>query len=489
MIKTVDLDESLTLDDYELYANLIIPINELRKEAKKLIPKVQNHKVWMINSTAQGGGVAEMLPRLLSILRELGLNIEWGVIKTEEQGFFKLTKKIHNLIHGQGEAFFSEEETALFEKVNRENAKHFLNLLNPEDIVIIHDPQPIAMVHTLKEAMPDLRVIWRCHIGLGKKTPQTTAVWKFLQPYLEKYDHSIFTASEYIPDYISGNVSIIHPSIAPLSHKNRYLSLEKLAGILQNAGLDPDGHEAVAPPFTHGVKRLQPNGKPGSPSLPAGIDLLYTPTITQISRWDRLKGFRPLLEAFAYLKKNLNQHTYQSERHKRTLEVMCLVLGGPDPDYVKDDPEGQEVFNELSDFYQKLPEPIQKQIAILQLPMQSAKENALIVNALQRSSALVVQNSLQEGFGLTVTEAMWKIVPVLGSKAVGIRQQIRDGIDGRLVANAQDPEEVGQTLLEVLGKPKELEVYVQNAQKRVLNDFLVFTQARKYLNLCCEVIS
>lgn len=487
MISTVEIKAGNTLADYEKFANLMLPVKELHQEAEQLIPPLKGRKVWMVNSTAQGGGVAEMLPRMLSIMQQIGVDTEWVVINTQEAEFFRFTKKLHNLIHGEGEASINESERQIFEQVNQINAESFLPKIGKNDVVVIHDPQPIAMIKYLKPKLPEVKFIWRCHIGLDYSNEQTEAVWAFLRPYLEQYDQAIFTAPEYIPSFVRPRVSIIHPSLDPLSHKNRKLHLDKFAGILYSANLIPQRHTVVEPPFDHRVQRLQPDGQAGSPHSPDALELLFTPTIVQVSRWDRLKGFLGLMQAFVKVKQNIANYR-QSERHERVLNVSRLVLAGPDPAFIQDDPEGQEVFKELTEYYQSLPEDIQGSIAILQMPMQSAKDNALIINALQRCATIIVQNSHQEGFGLTVTEAMWKEIPVLSTHACGVRQQIRDQIDGKLINNPEDPNEIAQALSEMLANPKTCKVYAQNAKKRVFMEFLVFTQIRKYLRLINRVI-
>ncbi|GIX50383.1 MAG: hypothetical protein KatS3mg132_577 [Limisphaera sp.] len=167
---------------------------------------------------------------------------------------------------------------------------------------------------------------------------------------------------------------------------------------------------------------------------------------------------------------------------------MRLVLAGPDPDSIQDDPEGVEVLQELCARYRELPPECQRDIVILSLPMDSRKLNALIVNALQRSSVVVVQNSLREGFGLTVTEAMWKGVPVLASSACGLRQQVRDGVDGRMVSEPTNPDEIAAVLDDMMQQPPALERWGRNAQLRVYNEFLVFAQLSRWLRLWTRVI-
>jgi trehalose synthase len=484
MIEHIEIKDTPTIETYDQYSSLIMALREFREESSMLAPKLKGRRIWMINSTATGGGVAEMMPRMASLMRQIGLDVRWVVMGTEETDFFHLTKNIHNLIHGAGAPVFSEADRELFEKVNRENADHFLAELQDDDIVVIHDPQPMAMAGMLK-AKRDITTIWRCHIGLDESNQHTQAAWDFLRPYFKDYDHIIFSAPEYIPNFVSKNVSIIAPAIDPLSHKNRNLYLHKLSGILIDSGLTGNGHQAIAPPFEHQVRRVMPDGSYGSSRQPEDLGLLYRPIITEVSRWDRLKGWLPLMQGFAHLKQT-PAYREGDERHRRRLDLCRLVLAGPDPDFIADDPEGKAMLEELIEAYKNMPAEVQDDIAILLLPMHSRKENALIVNALQRCSSIVVQNSLREGFGLTVAEAMWKSIPVMGSKACGIRQQLREGIDGHYTESAEDPVAVADALDFMLRQPKQREVWGFNAQKHAINNFLVFTQIRRYLQLLTQ---
>ena len=362
-------------EDYEAYASLLHTVRDFQHQAKMMVKQIIGRTIWMVNSTSQGGGVSEMLPAQIRLLRLLGVKVEWLVMEVDEPDFFVLTKRIHNLIH---KTFVKEG-----------------------DILVIHDPQPIGMIKYIKNDYKNVSVIWRSHIGLDKRTKKTRAAYEFLGPYLELCDHFVFTAPEYIPRKITGNVSIIPPAIDPLSHKNRNMSIHKTSGILSCAGLVSDGHPVVAKPFENPVHRVQPNGEMEVATYPNDIGFLFRPVITEISRWDRLKGFMPLLKGFVKLKKNIGEYSKDGDMHHERLTAVRLVLAGPDPAYIQDDPEGKEVLAELIDAYRKLPDHISKDIAILFLPMESRKENALIVNAIQRCSSVVVQNSLQEGFGLT----------------------------------------------------------------------------------------
>lgn len=488
MIQSIDIKEGVKLEDYESYASLFMAVRELYREAHQLVPQLQGRKVWMINSTELGGGVAEMMPRLVSLLRQLGVEIDWLVMSTREKRFFRLTKKLHNLIHGEGEPKLSNAERELYEIISKRNAEELITLLKPGDIVVIHDPQPMGMAKFIEEKI-DVITIWRCHIGLDEQLPQTKAAWAFLKPYAEAFDHAVFSAIEYIPDYLAGKSTIIFPTIDPLDHKNRDLPMHKLVGILCNSNLSPEYQPVLTPPFSDQARRLQTDKTFASPLLPQEIGLLFRPVISQISRWDKLKGFMPLMKAFTHLKKNIDQFGASSPRHHRRLELLRLVLAGPDPDFVHDDPEGRTVLHDLCEYFFTLPPEVQADIAILKLPMTSRKENALMVNALQRISTIVTQNSKREGFGLTVTEAMWKITAVLGSNAVGIRQQIREGMDGRIVDEPENPEAIAKILNGMLDDDKCREVWGYSSQKRVLQNYLIFSQVRKWLNVFVTVTS
>ncbi|MEO0331808.1 MAG: glycosyltransferase, partial [Bacteroidota bacterium] len=451
-------------------------------EALQLKPSLRRQKIWMVNSTEHGGGVAEMMPRMISLLRQLGLKADWMIMESNEKQFFALTKNLHNLIHGQPGPEITAEDQALYERVNRENAQVLAQHVQKNDIVVIHDPQPAGIAVELKKLV-DVKMIWRCHIGLDYSNANTNRAWDFLHPYLEAYDQYVFSSPEYIPEGLSGNVALIHPSLDPLSHKNRPLSLHKLTGILGNAGLLKSDHPSLYPAYKHKVKRLQPDGTFGPASNGDDIGLLFRPILTQVSRWDRLKGFLPLMQGFVELKKMNHENGKSRSRQTRRIRSTRLVMAGPDPKSVADDPEGKQVLEELVAAYMDLPAKLQKDIVLLQLPMDSPKENALIVNALQRSSYLVVQNSLQEGFGLTATEAMGKRIAVLGSNACGLRNQIRNQIDGRLLHHPEDPNHIAEHLNELLGKPKVVEEMSFSAEKRALDKFLIFQQLTQWLNV------
>jgi trehalose synthase len=490
MIDFVEVNESIRLEDYGKVTFLSKAVSELKEKAGVLVPSLKDRTIWMINSTAQGGGVAEMLPKLISLCCDLGLDVRWAVIGADQKEFFSLTKNIHNLIHDSGQINLGQTEREIYESVNRKNADALKPHLKPGDILIVHDPQPMALGHMLKAEM-DIHAIWRCHIGVAADTDRTRHAWEFLAPYSDRYEQTVFTATEYVPGYLHEKFRIIHPAIDPMNHKNRDLEPVKMTGIMCNSRLARAHQPVLTPPFDHPVRRMETDGS-FAPAINAHeIGLMYRPIVTQVSRWDRLKGFLPLLQGFVEMKRRARERLeseWESDRHKRRMDIVRLVLAGPDPDSIQDDPEGVEVLEELKGVYTSLSEPVQRDIAILALPMASRKENALIVNVLQRASSLVVQNSLQEGFGLTATEAMWKRKPVLTSDATGLREQIDDDVDGCINQHVEDVDGMADGLESILQSPMHRERLAKNAQRKVYGKFLVFTQVAAWLQTLRDVV-
>lgn len=487
MIERIPVEAHLGLGDYGALVHLAGAVQSLRAEARCLVPELGDRKIWMLSSTAVGGGVAEMMPRLVSLLQEVGASVEWVVMRPSRPEFFALTKRLHNLIHGEGNPELTAADRALYDLTSEECARALRPLLAPQDLLVVHDPQPMGVGASLKRSL-GLSILFRSHIGLNEETTQTTAAWNFLRPYGQQFDHAVFSATEYIRDFLAGRSSIIRPGLDPMSHKNRDLQPHKLVGVLSNAGLVAPYHPVVTPPFEDRALRLQPDGSFRGALDHEEIGLMYRPIVTQVSRWDRLKGFLPLLRAFAVLKQDVDRPGIDP-RHRRRLQILRLVLAGPDPASIADDPEAKEVLQELAAAYARLPPGLQEDVAILLLPMVSVKHNALMVNGLQRCSTVVVQNSLREGFGLTATEAMWKGIPVLGSQAWGLRQQIRDGLDGRLIPDPNDTQTVAGTLYQMLQDPMQRLRWGQSGQRHVHDEFLVLTQVRRWLQVTTSLIA
>jgi trehalose synthase len=488
MLKLIEPDSERvsSLARYAEDPRFTTAVSELRSEAAQVLPEVRG-TIWMVNSTATGGGVAEMLPGLMNLLRELGFQVKWAVIGSDRQEFFALTKRIHNLLHGQTSAGIDlgPDDARLLESVGRANASELSPMLGPEDILVAHDPQPVCLGQALvrERAVP---AIWRCHVGLDEHNEATRAVWRFLQPFLADYAASAFSAPEYIPSFMAGRASVLHPGLDPFSHKNRDLTVSKMMGILVNAGLQTAYEPVPTPDFPSQVRRFMADG---TLQVPGEIGLLFRPIVLQVSRWDRLKGWKPLLDAFLRMKARARAGaTHElSSRNQRRLELARLVLAGPDPAGVSDDPEGVAVFRELCETYKGLSPADREDVVLLLLPMDSRKHNALVVNALQRCATVVVQNSLREGFGLTATEAMWKRHAVLGTQAVGIRTQIRHNIDGLLSRDANDPDEIAANIEALLVEPKVRYEMGGHALRRVHDHFLIFAQLSHYLSLFSRV--
>jgi trehalose synthase len=480
----VEVESPNRLADFAEYAHLVAAVEALRRAAEPVVPKLRGRTIWMVNSTARGGGVAEMLPTMVGLLRDLGVATEWMVIESSEPRFFQLTKRIHNLIHGHGEPTLGQADRELFERVNRDNAAALRARIRPGDVLVVHDPQPMPLAAMLKEHL-DVTAIWRCHIGLDQDVPATRAAWGFLQPYAGAYQWAVFSAPEYVPPFLADRAKIIYPAIDPLSPKNRELGLHYTVAVLSNAGLAVPPGPLWTPPYRRRALRLAPDGTFSPATATGDFGLLTRPIVTQISRWDHLKGFEPLLAAFErYRRRLLNGGWSADPVHRVRQELARLVLAGPSPESIQDDPEAGAVLDALKTSYAALDPLIQESVAILSMPMESLEENALMVNALQRASSIVVQNSLSEGFGLTVAEAMWKRVPILTNRrACGPRQQVRDGEDGRLIDDPEDVESIAGMIDAMLADADGRRRWARNGQRRVHAHFLAFAQIGAWLTL------
>jgi trehalose synthase len=482
MARRADFEPTASLDDHAEVAHLARAVRDLRLDGDRVARCLGDRTVWMINSTDRGGGVAEMLPAMVTLLRDLGISTEWLVIESDDERFFALTKRLHNLLHGVGDPTLGDDDRAVFESVNRANADGAAELMKDGDIVVVHDPQPMPIAGMLLEKRK-LDAIWRCHIGLDEITDETSAGWRFLRAYEKPYTAGVFSTPEYIPDFFASRAHVIHPAIDPLTPKNRHLGLHHTIEILGVAGLIEPPGPLINEPWQHRAQRLQPDGSWAAATQPTGLGLLTRPIITQVSRWDALKGFLPLMLGFAELKRRHHADgNGVATPHDRRIALSQLVLAGPDPDSVADDPEGHQVIEELSRAYADFDDEIRADIALISLPMHSAIENALMVNALHRVSTIVAQNSLREGFGLTITEAMWKRIPVFtNSRACGPRHQVRDRLDGCVIRDPEDTNEIADALACMLADPDGLERWARSAQHRAQESFLIFAQLRNWL--------
>ncbi len=481
MLREIEIKSKLSLADYEVIPQYTLKVNELKAFAQTLKSNWSANTIYMVNSTAKGGGVAEMLPQMIAILKELGFKCKWLVLETDEPLFFSFTKKLHNLIHGFDAGEITAEEIAVYKKVSEKNAEELLKIVKHGDLLYIHDPQPMG-AGAIAKRTDGIKAVWRCHIGTSLHNEATRRAWGFLADYSYAYEHGVFSAPEYIPAVFAGRASIVHPALDPLTHKNRELRLHKISGILASGALVDKSYQSIAEPFGEQIKSIAIDG-----TLIDGLDykkisLLKSPFILQVSRWDKLKGWASLMQGFAELKANITSNGY-SPRQKKRLEQVCLLLAGPEAASVSDDPEATAVFKELIETYVALPYDIKNQIAIITLPMVSKKQNALMVNALQRTSDIVVQNSLQEGFGLTATEAMLKGVPLVVSNAVGLLQQVTNGVHGLVNNEPESAGAVAKVLEHILLNPLEAERRALAAKRRTIDEFLVFTQLKKTLQV------
>jgi len=432
--------------------------------------------VWNVNSTARGGGVAEMLRSFVSYSRGAGLDMRWVTIEGTPE-FFAVTKRLHNFLHGEpgdgGE--LGSQEREVYESVTLENAEQLAVTVRPDDIVILHDPQTAGLVARLKSR--GAVVVWRSHVGAEQPNERVKSAWDFLAPYVEEADASVFSRRAYVPRWAIGlRTMVIQPSIDAFSPKNQDMDEATVRAILGYVGLLGGAvPEGVTPTFTRydgspgRVDRLCEVVTTGPPPPPD------VPLVTQVSRWDRLKDPIGVMLGFA-------EHTLDgTEAH--------LMLAGPNVTAVADDPEGAEVFDEVVKAWRALPQTQRARIHLSSLPMADIDENAAIVNALQRHSEIVVQKSIQEGFGLTVAEAMWKSRPVVASAVGGIRDQIVDGETGVLIEDPHDLRRFGDVVRALLDDAPRRERLGRNAREHVRRHFLADRHARQYIELLGTVLA
>ncbi len=391
---------AVTLQDYEEAAGPAA-IRELRQLAACL----QGRRMRNINSTSVGGGVAEILTRTVPLMRDLGIDAYWDVIKGD-QAFYNVTKAFHNALHGKTEEITGE----MFEAFRATNEMNLREVNFDADTIVVHDPQPAGLIEAKNG--DSRRWIWRCHIDVS--APQQD-VWNFLRPWVERYDAAVFSMPDFaqqlpIPQFR------VAPSIDPLSDKNKPLEKEYIEQVLEKYGIDP------------------------------GL-----PILIQISRFDRLKDPLGVIAAYRMVK-------------KRNRCQLVLAGGG-----ATDDPEGEKVLNEVREAASGDPN-----IHVLLLPPFSDLE----INALVRASTVAIQKSIREGFGLTVSEALWKNKPVIGGAVGGIKLQVIDGVTGFLVYS---PEGCANRIALLLRDRKLRERMGETGHEHVRQNFLVTRQVKEAL--------
>lgn len=378
---------------------------EIVDELRVIAERVRHLHLQNINSTSVGGGVAEILTRMIPLLRELGVEASWDIIKGDD-AFFHVTKAFHNALHGTPTEV-SEEMFEIFRATTEMNCRE---IAITGDVVFVHDPQPIGLINLKPEVGKNW--IWRCHIDVSTPNPE---VWNFLKPYVTRYDASLFSMPDFarqlpIPQYM------VPPSIDPLSDKNKDLSASQIQDVLQKYSLDP-----------------------------------ARPILTQISRFDRLKDPLGVIAAYRMVKRRYN--------------CQLVLAGGA----ATDDPEGMEVLREVQEQAAEDPD-----IHVLLLPPFSDLE----INALVRGSTIVFQKSLREGFGLTVSEALWKRKPVIGGAVGGIKVQIINRVNGFLVYS---PEGAATRAQQLLADPAMRQTMGENGHEQVRQNYLLTRHVKDYL--------
>jgi trehalose synthase len=428
----------------------------------------------MLNSTAAGGGVAEMLRSLLAYTRGAGVNVRWMVMSGTPE-FFRVTKRLHNHLHGSpgdGGAL-GEQERSVYEAVCNANAEQIAAVVRPTDIVLAHDPQTAGMVPRLKET--GAHVVWRSHIGAEHPNELVDAAWHFLEGSLGAADACIFSRRAYVPDWANAlRTEIIQPSIDVFSPKNQDLEERATRAILTHVGLVVDSPGDDAPVYMH------QDGTPGRVDrlcevLSTGPPPSYDdPLVVQVSRWDRLKDPMGVMMGFA--------------DHVAAGTSAHLVLAGPSVHSVADDPEGAEVLDEVEEAWRQLPQARRSRIHLACLPMADIEENAAIVNALQRHATVIVQKSIMEGFGLTVAEAMWKSRPIVASAVGGILDQIEDGVTGLLLEDPHDLDAFGEKTLSLLRDPETARRLGEHARELVRRRFMATRHSLQYIKLFGSIL-
>jgi len=376
------------------------------EELGLLADRLRGKAIQNINSTAVGGGVAEILSRMIPLLSQLGVSAAWDVIKGDEK-FFAITKKFHNGLHGVP-VEIDAGEYAHFLEVNRYNADQ----LQFGDVVYIHDPQPIALVE--KRGALGKNWVWRCHIDFSRPDPK---IWDFLREFIVRYDAAVFSAPAFSQKLPIPQV-LIAPSIDPLSDKNKELDEATIDSVFTRFGIDRS-----------------------------------RPVVTQISRFDYLKDPVGVIKAYKLAKDHVD---------------MQLVLAGGG---ATDDPEGPIIMEEVRREAEK-----DKDIFVLFLPPASDIE----INALQRGSTVILQKSLKEGFGLTVSEALWKGKPTIAGAVGGIPLQIAHKYSGILTHSIEG---TAQWIKQLIGAPEFARRLGVNGREHIRNNFLITRHIKDYMLL------
>jgi trehalose synthase len=442
---------------------------EFQRAAARTAEALRGVTVWNVNSTAKGGGVAEMLTSLVAYARGGAIDARWLVIDGGPE-FFEVTKRIHNRLHGSpgdGEPL-DERARRAYEEAEAEAAAGLAERVSPGDVVVLHDPQTAGLAPAACRL--GARVVWRCHVGTDVPNELSDEAWGFLQPYLAEADLYVFSRAEFVWRRLDPRkVRVIPPSIDAFSAKNRELDDDTTGSILSAARVLADGAGgAEVTAAEHGVVH-QARMVEDAPA-PPGVAL-----VVQVSRWDGLKDPKGVIDAFA--------------THIVPISPAHLIVAGPSSESVSDDPEGAQVLGECIELRSGLEPEARSRVHLACLPMQDAEENALIVNALQRRADVVVQKSLAEGFGLTVAEAMWKGRPVVASRVGGIQDQIEHGRTGLLLDDPLDTKTFADLVCSLLLDPDQAEAMGAAAREAVRERFVAPRHLLQYAEILVELTS
>jgi len=396
---------TITLKAYESIVGR--PVLAQLEELAENLPGI---RVVHINSTRTGGGVAEILERLVPLMNELGIETSWEVIEGNEP-FFEVTKSMHNGLQGNP-VTLSPSARRAYEETNERNAQRLCPLLQGADFVFIHDPQPAALLKFCSNRRG--LWFWRCHIDVSQPF---RIVWKYLLPFVEGYDASIFSMAQFAQQ-LRHPQFLMRPSIDPLSEKNCELPPKELKEVQNRFGLDPS-----------------------------------RPLLVQVSRFDRFKDPVGVIKAYQLVRK--------------FCPAQLVLVGGS----ATDDPEGEAVLEEVNEAAKGDPD-----IHVILLPSDSHRT----INALQRLADVILQKSTKEGFGLTVTEGLWKGKPVIGGNTGGIRLQVFDYHTGFLV---DSPEGAAHRIRFLFQYPDKLRRMGEKGKEFVRENFLLTRHLREYLTL------
>lgn len=397
-----------TLKDYEKIAGKEV-IERLKTSSGRLAGCHISH----VNSTSQGGGVAEILNTLVILMNRLKIDTSWRIFKGSYH-LFNITKKMHNGLQGDPKAKMTSFRKRVYLEETERNC--IMNHFKTEDLVVVHDPQPLAMIMHYEKRQPWL---WRCHIDITNANP---SIWGFIQPYVNRYDGVIVSMDQYKKPDVTQPQHIIMPSIDPLSIKNAPIREDKRKQVLGKRGIDQD-----------------------------------RPIITQISRFDPWKDPLGVVKIW--------------EKARKEVDCQLVLMG----DMASDDPEGPAIYQKVRD---KIGD--KKDVHLI------TERNDVLVNALQTDSSVIIQNSIREGFGLTVSEALWKGTPVIATAVGGIPSQVIHGKNGFLINNIN---EGAKHCTEMINNTRLRQEMGAQGREHVRKNFLITRHLQDYIDIANKYIT